>query len=616
MKGWFVGSSYQSQSVNADCQKSLNWYEEHDESGEGKSQSMLYPCPGKKFFCNLPNENYVPSLFPFNGRLFAAGNHLWEISADGSKVDRGALTNPNGKSTVMAANQAKQLLIACGGNLYVFDLGTNVITPVDMAQLQGKVDQIGFTDGYFVALIRNSNVFQLSNLLDGITWPGNLASEVEVFADNIVSMNVSFRELWFFGQKKIAVYEDTGGTSIDVTPYQVIPSGFMESGCGAQFATVSLDNTLFWIEADERGNCIARRANGYNPARISTHAIEYAWSQYPTVSDAVGYSYQDQGHSFWVIYFPSGNETWVYDAATQRWHERAFWSYETGSFLADRGRCHAKQFEKHLVGDWKSGNIYEQSIKFLTDVDDRPIRRIRRAIHLSNEDEWIKHSRFQLSMETGLGPTPPLPGLNLSSFRTSITLADEDGDLWIVTIDNNGILSVTSQGSGSGPGGFGTGSNTSFGGGGFGGGPGGSATGEAVILIAGGNAWQLGVTSFGNLTTTSVLYDPLNPPPAALQIASTINLFALTVTTLGLLQTSLITGGFTTIARGPIVSLRWSNDGGHTWTDYIDRDSGQAGEYKKRVIWNRLGRARDRVYEVSTADPFPARIIDAFLKAE
>ena len=514
MKGWFVGSSYQSQSVNADCQKSLNWYEEHIESGNGKSPSVLYPCPGKKFFCNLPNENYVPSLFPFNGRLFAAGNHLWEIYPNGARIDRGALTNPNGNSTMMAANQASQLLIACGGNLYIFNLAANTLRPVDMTQLQGKVDQIGFTDGYFVALIRNSNIFQLSNLLDGTTWPGNLASEVEVFSDNIVSMAVSFRELWFFGQKKIAVYEDTGGTSIDVTPYQVVPSGFMESGCGAQFATVTLDNTLFWIESDERGNCIARRANGYNPARVSTHAIEYAWSQYSQVSDAVGYAYQDQGHAFWVIYFPSGNATWVFDAATHSWHERAFWNYETGVFLADRARCHAKQFEKHLIGDWRSGNVYEQSIKFLTDVDDRPIRRIRRAIHLSNEDEYIKHNRFQLSMETGLGPTPPLPGLNLSSFRTSITLADSSGGLWLVTIDNNGILSVTSQGSGSG--GFGVGG---FGLGGFGTGSGGTGIGETIILLAGGMAWQLGVTTFGNLTTTSVPFDPLNPPPIGIQLS-------------------------------------------------------------------------------------------------
>lgn len=604
-KGWFVGSSYASQSLNADAQKTLNWYLERDESGSGKSEAMLYCAPGKRFFCNLPNETYVPSLFVFNGRLFAAGNHLWEIFAGGTVRDRGILNNPNANPAPIVANQANQLLIACGGNLFVFDLSANVVIPVDMTQLQGKVDQIGFTDAYFAALIRNSNTFQLSNLLDGITWDGTMTAKVEVFPDNIASMVVSFREIWFFGNKKTAVYEDTG----DTFPYQTTPSGFLEMGCGAQFASVNLDNSTFWIGSDERGNCMAWRANGYNPQRVSTHAIEYAWSQYPRIDDAIGYPYQDQGHAFWAIYFPSGNCTWVYDAALppqMAWHERQSWDEPTNQFLADRSRCHAFAFGKHLVGDWKTGNIYEESINFLTDVDETPIRRIRRAPHLSEEDQWIKHPRLQVLLESGLGPQPPLLGPAHVDFPTAIFLADEDGGLWRVGIDDSGILSVTEISSGGG--GFGEGG---FGEGGFGGGSG--AVGQTIIINVGSASWLLGVTSSGNLTTTLITFDPSQP--SLVRLASTLNLFALTVTSTGLLVTTLITANFSLVPRGPIVSLRWSNDGGHTWSNYYDRDCGQAGRYKKRVIWNRLGRARDRVYELSTSDPFPARIIDAFLKA-
>jgi len=44
-------------------------------------------------------------------------------------------------------------------------------------------------------------------------------------------------------------------------------------------------------------------------------------------------------------------------------------------------------------------------------------------------------------------------------------------------------------------------------------------------------------------------------------------------------------------------------------------DCGKAGEFSKRAIWRRLGRARDRVYELSVSDPISWRVIDAYLKA-
>ena len=61
--------------------------------------------------------------------------------------------------------------------------------------------------------------------------------------------------------------------------------------------------------------------------------------------------------------------------------------------------------------------------------------------------------------------------------------------------------------------------------------------------------------------------------------------------------------------------LRWSNDGGSTWSKYYTVSIGQQGKYKNRAIWRRLGMARDRVFEVSITDPVNAVIIGANLKA-
>lgn len=61
----------------------------------------------------------------------------------------------------------------------------------------------------------------------------------------------------------------------------------------------------------------------------------------------------------------------------------------------------------------------------------------------------------------------------------------------------------------------------------------------------------------------------------------------------------------------PTASLRWSDDGGFTWSNSHTTSIGKLGKYANRVIWRRLGSSRDRIFEVSIADPVKAVIIDA-----
>ena len=65
----------------------------------------------------------------------------------------------------------------------------------------------------------------------------------------------------------------------------------------------------------------------------------------------------------------------------------------------------------------------------------------------------------------------------------------------------------------------------------------------------------------------------------------------------------------------PQAMLRWSNDGGSTWSNEHWTSIGAVGLYKNRAIWRRLGWARDRVFEVVVTDPINAVIISANLKA-
>jgi hypothetical protein len=69
------------------------------------------------------------------------------------------------------------------------------------------------------------------------------------------------------------------------------------------------------------------------------------------------------------------------------------------------------------------------------------------------------------------------------------------------------------------------------------------------------------------------------------------------------------------IGINPQAMLRWSNDGGSTWSNEHWAGIGKVGKYQNRIIWRRLGWARDRIYEVVVTDPVKAVIVSANLKA-
>ena len=51
--------------------------------------------------------------------------------------------------------------------------------------------------------------------------------------------------------------------------------------------------------------------------------------------------------------------------------------------------------------------------------------------------------------------------------------------------------------------------------------------------------------------------------------------------------------------------MSWSKDGGHVYSDEIERSAGDSGDYKRRVIWRRLGHARNWTFKLRTWTPNP-----------
>jgi hypothetical protein len=78
------------------------------------------------------------------------------------------------------------------------------------------------------------------------------------------------------------------------------------------------------------------------------------------------------------------------------------------------------------------------------------------------------------------------------------------------------------------------------------------------------------------------------------------------------LEIVLETGVGLTSGQGsaPVMMLDYSNDGGQTWTSLPNKSIGAIGRYDTRVVWNRLGSSRQRVYRASVSDPVKVNLTD------
>ncbi len=573
-----VGPSYSSQSLNADAQSTVNWYVEFIESQQGKSAMVLYPTPGLKAFFAALDPGPVRGDFTINSRTFhVSGNNVYEVGVLGTAIHTYAASIINDGLPVSFAGGPNQVLIASGGTGYVIDLTLNTLTPIPAGTLT-NISMVAYIDGFFLALIKNSNQIFASAPIDATTWPGLSTTKVSVFTDNVTSIIADHRELGVIGPRAAQVYYNSGNFPF---PLDIIPGAFIEAGIVAQFSIVQLDNSVFWLGADQRGSGIVWRMQGYTPARVSNHAVEFAFQGYARIDDAIAYSYQDQGHAFYVLNFPTAQKTWVYDVTTNMWHERGFWNSQSGTFNQHKAQFHTFNFGKHLVGGSSSGTLYQMSIGFKDDFGN-VIRRVRRAPHISQEQEWIFHSQLMVDFEVGLGPQPPLQGLSTSP---PMILQDSSLVIWQVTCNSLGLLQ-------SAPG---------------------IGTPQTIILNdpQGTTSWKLGVTTLGLLTTTSVAFNAAYPTTAVILGANSTS-WDVGVTTVGNLTT---VQDFSINPRDPMAMLSWSDDGGHTWSNEYSAGCGQAGQYKKRAIWRRLGRSRDRVYQLAVTDPIPWRIVEAYLMA-
>ena len=496
-----LGSAYVARSINAAANRMVNLFPEIVPEG-GKDPGFLNRAPGLKFLASV-GFGPIRGLWSYGKYGYCvSGPNLYRIDPYWTVTLIGPIA---GTGQVSMADNGVQLFIACNPQGYIYNNITQVLQQLTGDSFPGA-GTVGYLDGYFVFNQPNSQIIWITSLFEGTAIDSLDFASAEGAPDEIVSLIINHQELWLFGTNSVEVWYDSGNADFPLTRIQ---GAFNEIGCAATYSVAKLDNAVFWLGSDARGKGIVYRANGYTGTRVSTHAIEYAIAQYDTISDAIAYTYQQEGHAFYVLIFPSGNATWVYDVSTQAWHERAGW--EDSQFVRHRSNCQMYFNNQVVVGDYETGTLYTFDLDVYADNGQvQKWLRSWRALPSGKNDlkRTAQHS-LQLDAESGIGLSGIAPG-----------------DVFGYLLTESGDLLITEDG---------------------------------------------------------------------LYIEVTVS---------------------TVQSANPTVVLRWSDDGGHTWSNGYASSMGRIGEYGRRIFWRRLGmtvKLRDRVYEVSGTDPVKIAIMAAEL---
>jgi len=392
----FLGGSFNGRSPSFDAQRTMNLYPEMGESGSSRSPVALIGTPGLSLWTTLTNGGIRGMIrFDANTSVIVAGQQVWRVNADKTALLMGVVSNTTG--TVSMASNGLIVMLVMGDTLgYFIDPVAGTVTQITDGDFLGGV-RVDYIDGYFIWNVPDSGKFQITQLygtgIDGLDF-----ASAEGSPDNLVSVLVNHREIWLFGESSTEIWYDSGGADF---PLQRIQGAFIENGCAAANSVAKMDNTVFWLSTDDRGQGIVQRAAGYTPQRVSNHALEAAVNAYSTVSDAVAYTYQQEGHSFYVLTFPTAGATWCYDASNGLWHERGYRKAD-GTMTRHRSNCQMNFANETLVGDWETGNVYVLDLDTFTDNGDA-IERFRICPHVTNNGNYSFYQALELFMQTGTG---------------------------------------------------------------------------------------------------------------------------------------------------------------------------------------------------------------------
>lgn len=394
----FTGGFSQHKAAIVSNQRNRNFWPQRTEP-KSKSQYILKSFYGLKLFASWA-EGYDRGMIRANGVIYRiSGPKLLQVASDGTHTELGSIDGMG--RCVLDVIQDEIIIVNDLGDIYVWN-GTTLTENTD--------PDIGTPNG--VAVLNNQAVYDngtgdgwsISDVGTPLTVNGLNYASAESAPDALV-LPVAYREtLTLFGEETIEFWWNSGNGN---PPLDRIQGAVSENGLAAKHSVAKTPDYLFYFGSDRQVHAMTGGTASVDQV-ISTPNLASLFQMFTTFDDAVGWAMLLEGVWFYVLTFPTEDRTFVFPVGGE-WFE-----WGTGSEGRIRANSYVFAFNKHIVADNESGNLYELDAETYTDVDETIIRTRQTApIHgalLNAPGKEFEINFLELNLKVGTGNVTD-PGL-------------------------------------------------------------------------------------------------------------------------------------------------------------------------------------------------------------
>lgn len=381
-----IGPTYTNRSLPVSSQVTQNFYIEFNP--QSNELISFNPFPGLKSFSTGSGANR--GMGRLNDVLYTvSGNTLFKISSTGVQTSIGAIEGTG--RCELEEDQVGNLIITTGiGKPFQYNgsaltQGTDIDLP--NASTVAYINRRMVYDG-------NGGDIAFSDLSDPLAVNSANVIIAEAKPDDMKAVFAYKQQLYGFGADSIQPMYNSGTGN---PPYDFILNATQEIGINAVHSIGSNSRFAYFLGSD----LIVYQLSGLAINPVGNPAIGQEISKYTKTDDAFGMCFTFDNQNFYLLSFPTGNQTWLFNEESRMWTNLAFGTDGSQHLISD----YQFIYDKHLVSDRRGGNIYELDFDTFTD-NGEIIQHQRDTIAINGgtfgrEGAKVFMDRLELMIETG-----------------------------------------------------------------------------------------------------------------------------------------------------------------------------------------------------------------------